>query len=226
MNPVGLTSFVPTAYVRDLDRSRRFYQALGFEEVSAGHSELSAWNYLRHGDHFLLLATSRPPLEIPPLPLLFYVFVDDLANATRAIEATGPAVEHLGRPPHALGGEAKVLDPDGNTILLGQAETSASSDETARSEPPDEPARHFSLLREAAALAQHQAGRDRTCELHNLNGEACQSPAEVKLADGWGDTAWACLVHAGDIMITAPGVFIASQDEAGLAPYLTRRRQP
>jgi hypothetical protein len=45
----------------------------------------------------------------------------------------------------------------------------------------------------------------------------------VKLADAAGDTAWACLAHADEILVTVPGSFIASRDERGIAWFLSRR---
>jgi catechol 2,3-dioxygenase-like lactoylglutathione lyase family enzyme len=215
-----LASFVATTYVRDLNRSRAFYQALGFVEQRAGRSGTSAWCYLRHDDSFILVATSQPAIEIPALPLLFYFFVTNLAEATSSLAAIGHEVEQLGRPPHALGGEVKTTDPDGNTILLGQAE--AADGEPA--EPADSPAEQFSLLREAAALALHKAGAGRTCEVITSKG-SCGNPAEVKLADTWGDTLWACLTHAEDALINAPAAFIANQNSNGLGSFLATQRR-
>jgi hypothetical protein len=45
----------------------------------------------------------------------------------------------------------------------------------------------------------------------------------VKLADAAGDTAWACLAHADEILVTVPGAFVASQNERGIAWFLSRR---
>jgi catechol 2,3-dioxygenase-like lactoylglutathione lyase family enzyme len=216
-----VTSFVATSYVRDLDRSRAFYAALGFGEVSSGRNELSAWSYLRHNGHFLLLATSEPALDVPQLPLHFYFFVEDLDATTRSLDEHGSPVEHVGYPPHALGGEARTLDPDGNTILVGQAERLPNQSPP----PPTSPTEQFSLLREAAALARHRIGADTSCQIKVAHDELCLRPAEVKLADAWGDTAWACLPHAEETLINATGVFIANQDDKGLAPFLAARRK-
>jgi hypothetical protein len=44
--------------------------------------------------------------------------------------------------------------------------------------------------------------------------------------EGWssaGDTAWACLAHADEILVTAPGAFIASRDDQGIGAFLSRR---
>jgi hypothetical protein len=215
-----LTSFVATTYVRDLDWSRGFYQALGFEEQRAGREGTSTWCYLRSRDSSILAATSQPPIELPALPLLFYFFVTDLAEAIRSLAAIGHEAEPLGRPPHALGGEARTVDPDGNTILLGQAEASAGQP-AENGHPAVE---QFSLLREAATLAQHRAGTGRTCEVITTKG-SCGNPAEVKLADTWGDTLWACLSHAEEALINAPAAFIANQNSNGLGSFLASQRR-
>jgi len=53
----------------------------------------------------------------------------------RDIGAARVEVAHMGHPlPQALGGEVKVLDPDGNTVLLGQRERSASQPPAADDE--------------------------------------------------------------------------------------------
>jgi len=99
---------------------------LGFRELRAGRAATSAWSALQHHTLFVLLTSTRPPLEIPPLPLLFYFFYDDVEAVVGALAAVGVRITRTGHPPHALGGEVKVLDPDGNTILLGTREPSAA----------------------------------------------------------------------------------------------------
>jgi predicted enzyme related to lactoylglutathione lyase len=222
MPTTKVTSFVATSYVRDLERSQAFYAALGFDEQSAGSNALSAWSSLRHEQHSILLVTSRPPLDVPRLPLLFYFYVEDLSQATKSLEATGSQVDHAGYPPHALGGEAKTLDPDGNTVLLGQAVRSAAQPVI----PEQETRAHFSLLREAAALARNRADREATCQVPNAGNVPCPRPAEVKVADTWGDTAWACIAHAEEVLINTSNAFIANEDEQGLGAFLTGRRRP
>jgi hypothetical protein len=61
------------------------------------------------------------------------------------------------------------------------------------------------------------------CQISDIHGEPCGKRAEVKLADAAGDTAWACLAHADEILVTVPGSFIASRDERGIAWFLSRR---
>jgi hypothetical protein len=81
-----------------------------------------------------VLTSTRPPLGMPlPLPLLFCFSFDDVDAAVRVLEDGGVATVHQGYPPHALGGEVRITDPDGNTVLL------ASSTAAPRRRHPQEP---------------------------------------------------------------------------------------
>lgn len=202
-------------YVKDIEASRAFYELLGFYEVQSGRGPASAWSALRNGRDTVLLTSTHPPLPVPQFPLLFYFFFEDLDTLLSTLDDAGLKPVHLGHPPHAPGGEAKVTDPDGNTILLAQEERSPGQPVT------EEDAQDwFSILKEAAALVQARGGTTAQCEI-SWAGKTCSRQAEVKLADSAGHSAWACLAHADEILVTAPGAFIASQDE-GLAAFLSR----
>ena len=43
--------------------------------------------------------------------------------------------------------------------------------------------------------------------------------AEVKLADSLGDSAWVCLPHAEEMLVTVPAAFIASHNDRGIAAF-------
>jgi GAF domain-containing protein len=58
----------------------------------------------------------------------------------------------------------------------------------------------------------------RTCQLGLSN--PCDNPVEVKVADPWGDSAWACIRHAEDVIIRERSTFIADQKLNGLERYL------
>ena len=214
----AVQSMVAATYVRDIATSRAFYELLGFREQSAGTAATSAWSSLHHGGLSVLLTSTTPPLDIPQLPLLFYFFYDDIDAVVRTLGAAGMQVTHTGHPPHAPGGEVKVLDPDGNTVLLGQREPSASRPPAA----DDEATVRFSLLREAAALVSARGGTGRQCQPRDRRGGPCLSTADVKLADSMGDKAWVCLAHADEILVTVPEAFIASEDGGALAAFLSR----
>jgi catechol 2,3-dioxygenase-like lactoylglutathione lyase family enzyme len=215
----AVRSMVAATYVRDIDTSRAFYELLGFREQSAGRADTAAWSALHHNGHFVLLASTRPPLDIPRLPLLFYFFFDDLDAVVGVLGVAGVEIARVGHPPHALGGEVKVADPDGNTVLLGQRERSPSP-------PPasdDETSPQFSLLREAAAVVEAHGGTTASCQARSLHGMPCRQKADVKLADSGGDTVWACLAHADEILMTVSGAFIATPGDEGIAGFLSRR---
>lgn len=214
----ALQSMYPATYVGDIDRSRAFYGLFGFQEQRSGSAATAAWSVLRNDKYSLLLASTRPSLAVPRLPLLFYFFFTDLDAVVSGVQAAGLEVTHVGYPPHALGGEAKLLDPDGNTVLIGQRERSASQGPAT-----DAASSSFSLLTEAAALVAARGGTTASCQVRNAGGAACGKQAEVKLADSGGDTAWACLGHADEILVAVSGAFIASEGEPGIAGFMSRR---
>jgi catechol 2,3-dioxygenase-like lactoylglutathione lyase family enzyme len=210
---------VAVTYVKDIDVSQAFYGLLGFQEHSRGQAATSAWSSLRHGDHQLLLASTKPQLTIPSLPLLFYFFFEDVAEVVSNLKAADVAVDHMGFPAHAPGGELRLADPDGNTVLIGQRERSVSL-------PPlreEETKSRFSLLREAAAVVAASGGPRGRCQVSDPRGRPCVKATEVKLADPGGNTVWACLDHADEILVTVRGAFIAMADETGLPDFLAHR---
>ena len=102
---------------------------------------------------------------------------------------------------------------------------------TATSQPPHQPppaeddaSAHFSLLKEAAAVVASRGGTTIVCQVTDIDGKPCGLAASVKLADAAGDSLWACLDHADEILVTVRGAFIASQAQEGLSGYLSRRR--
>jgi catechol 2,3-dioxygenase-like lactoylglutathione lyase family enzyme len=214
--PPVVRSIVAVTYVRDIDASRAFYELLGFGEYRSGRAATAAWTVMQQGETLVLLGSTKPPLAIPRLPLLCYVFYADLAAVVAALDAAGIQMTRTGHPPHALGGEVKVVDPDGNTLLLGQRERSSSQPPAADGEGSVE----FSLLREAAAVVAAQGGTSHACRVGSPDGRPCPNKAEVKLADSQGDSAWVCLAHAEDILVTVPTAFIASQGDRGIAAFL------
>ncbi len=214
MNP-QVQSMIAVTYVKDIGASRAFYELLGLRESASGREGASAWSVVRHGEVSVLLAMTELAPDLPPLPMLCYLFYEDIGAVTAVLDQAGVPVIRTGHPPHALGGEVRVLDPDGNTVLLGQRERSPSA-------PPadDEGDIRFSVLQEAAVLVASRGGTPRACEFTARDGRRCPDQAEVKLADSLGDSAWFCLLHAEHVLVTVPGAFIASHDDRGIAAFL------
>jgi GAF domain-containing protein len=72
-----------------------------------------------------------------------------------------------------------------------------------------------------AAEAHRDSARPELCQL----GGACQqcpAPAEVKIADPWGDSAWGCAAHVEEAIVNVRTVFLASPELGGLAAYVER----
>ncbi|MEU8819735.1 GAF domain-containing protein [Actinoplanes sp. NPDC048796] len=72
----------------------------------------------------------------------------------------------------------------------------------------------------AAAAAQAAAPHPEHCQLGGA--QPCAAPAEIKLADSWGDAAWGCPDHVEEAIINVRSVFIASEELGGLAAYVNR----
>jgi GAF domain-containing protein len=81
--------------------------------------------------------------------------------------------------------------------------------------------RLLATVHQAGALAPPD-GEHIGCELGRLMEAECVRPADVKVADSWGDSAWSCTEHASEALVLTPGVFLATEDSQGLAVY--RRR--
>lgn len=219
----GVQAQVPVLYVADADAARRFYEVFGYSEVRTGGAGPSRWSYLRCGELTLLLAAVTPRLVTVELPLLIYLYVDDLEATVARLTEAGHTVDRAGYPEHAPGGECRTLDPDGNSVLFGQRR---AVPEQARAEQQGEEGR-FSLLRQAAEAVTRRGGAPARCQIGGPRGEPCPEPAEVKLADSWGETVWGCLAHADEALLNARGAFLATEDGQGLSAFLgNRRTQP
>jgi catechol 2,3-dioxygenase-like lactoylglutathione lyase family enzyme len=217
-----VSAAVPVCYVKDLDRARRFYELFGYAELRSGGDDDNGarWCYLQCGEHTLLLAYVQPPLIQVELPLLLYLYVDELAAIQQRFADAGHPVELVGYPDHAPGGEARTQDPDGNVVLFGQRVAVAGEVHVGGTGD----AARFSLIQEAAAAVSRRGGAPATCQVSSTDGSPCLRPADVKLADPWGDTVWACLAHADEALIDARSAFIATEDGHGLGPWLRQRR--
>ncbi|TDB74406.1 GAF domain-containing protein [Micromonospora sp. KC723] len=72
----------------------------------------------------------------------------------------------------------------------------------------------------AATAAHATAAHPEHCQLGGTSG--CTAPAELKIADAWGDSAWGCTPHVEEAIVNVRSVFIASEELGGLAAYLNR----
>jgi catechol 2,3-dioxygenase-like lactoylglutathione lyase family enzyme len=218
----SVRAVTPVLYVRRIHDSVAFYALLGFREVAHGADEEWSWAYLGCDGLGLLLASAAAGGRMAAAgdrgPVQVYCQADDVAQLRRQLEEGVAAVEHLGHPAHAPGGELRVVDPDGHVVMVAQT-TGAPPAQDPRDED-----RTSMLHRAAEAIRRGEDGIAEPCAVGGLGGEPCDRPAAVKLTDSWGDTAWSCLEHAEEALFAARGVYLASEDAEGLAAYLTRRR--
>jgi catechol 2,3-dioxygenase-like lactoylglutathione lyase family enzyme len=217
--PSRVQAAVPVLYVRSVESARAFYGLFGYRQAQAGGDGDARWSYLQCGEHTLLLAFVQPPLIATELPLLIYLYVTELDDVRGRQAEAGHPCELVGYPDHAPGGELRTSDPDGNIVLVGQRAAVAAN---ARTEPTATEAR-FSLIKQAAEAISRRGGAPATCQVPAAGGNPCPEVAELKLADAWGATVWACMTHADEALINAPGAFIATEDAQGLGPWLNRR---
>jgi len=209
---------VPVVYVADIAASVAFYEHLGLAAQAEGQDSGWRYSYLKAGEVGLLLAAGGTAWSTDPGPVHLYFRSDDVAGLEHTLQAAGVATEHLGYPDHAPGGELKVLDPDGHVLLIGQIAGVAPADRTPAADE------RSSILARAAAAAKARGAGEHRCQFPLAAGRSCGRPAEIKMADSWGDSTWTCVPHAEEIMINAKGVFIAAEDAEGLARYLRRRQ--
>jgi catechol 2,3-dioxygenase-like lactoylglutathione lyase family enzyme len=206
-------------YVADLPASVRFYRLLGYAEQIRGEDDEWRYAYVRCAGLGLLLASGAAPEQPPTGPVTLYLQVHDADAVAAVLRDAAITPEHLGYPDHAPGGELKVVDPDGYVLLLGQVTGAPPTGY----EPADDPQARASVLRRAAVAARRRGAAPAHCQVPASGGTPCQLEAEVKLADSWGDSVWACLPHGEEFMINAPAAFLANEDSEGIAGYLRRR---
>jgi hypothetical protein len=72
-----------------------------------------------------------------------------------------------------------------------------------------------------AAMVHRRVAHPEHCQLGGARNP-CPRPAELKLADSWGDSAWSCTEHVEEALINVRSVFLADEDLGGLAAYVNR----
>lgn len=217
--PAVVRSLMPVVYVSDVDIAVGFYELLGLEEVLRGDDGQWAWAYLRCDELSLLLAAGAAPVPQESGPVQVYCQTDDVAGLQERLAAAAVPVEHLGYPDHAPGGEIRIVDPDQHVVMIGQT-TGAP-----RVDPTDRRDGRTTILQRAAEAVRRRGGTGQTCQIPERRGARCPEPAEVKLTDSWGDTAWSCMRHADEAVVGAPGVYLATENAEGLGTFLARRRR-
>jgi catechol 2,3-dioxygenase-like lactoylglutathione lyase family enzyme len=98
------------AFVADVQRSVDFYRLLGMEvrgSVKTGTGDLQ-WAHV---------GTGCPQ----PTAVLFYLYSPNVVTLREHLRAEGVHVSSITYPDYMPKGEVRVEDPDGYTLLIGQA---------------------------------------------------------------------------------------------------------
>jgi GAF domain-containing protein len=77
-------------------------------------------------------------------------------------------------------------------------------------------------LRRLAREARDTGEVPAQCSVDVVGARRCDRPAEVRIADPSGESAWTCAQHAEEALLSTLGVFLADPHAAGVAQFLSR----
>ncbi|WP_194828062.1 GAF domain-containing protein [Nocardia sp. XZ_19_231] len=140
----------------------------------------------------------------------------DLALARVFADTAALAIErhHIEQAKAAAEAQAEAAREELATALRIEHQLRTEAEQRA------EAAAELSARMDSAAAALVAVPRPEHCELGGSAG--CNEPAEIKVADSWGDAAWGCPDHVEHSLLNVSSVFIANEDLGGLAAYRNR----
>ena len=118
---MSVVSLIPMAFVKSITRSVAFYGKLGFV-VSHSHTPDGraepVWVSLQSGSAHLMLSEATAPIDPREQAILFYVYSKDVVAFRTTLLEAGVDAGVMNHPFWAQGGEFRVTDPDGYTLLV------------------------------------------------------------------------------------------------------------
>ena len=118
-----VTGPVPMAQAVNVQRSVDFYQLLGMEmrgSLKTSSGELQ-WAHVACEQANLMFARAREPVVASQQAVLFYLYSPNLIALREYLISAGVRVSPITYPEYMPKGEVCVEDPDGYTLLIGQA---------------------------------------------------------------------------------------------------------
>lgn len=112
----------PLLHVADVERSIRFYEALGFETIDTHREgDLLVWARLDcEGGAVMLLHVDADEIPDPAAQgILLYLYTPDLPGLRSQLVASGLEPTAIRRPPYMPSGEIHLHDPDGYVVMVG-----------------------------------------------------------------------------------------------------------
>jgi catechol 2,3-dioxygenase-like lactoylglutathione lyase family enzyme len=118
-----VTGLIPLASVADVQRSVDFYKLLGM--VVRGQLKTSSgdlqWAHVACEQADLMFGRATKPVIASQQAVLFYLYSPDLVKLREHLISAGVRVSSITYPDYMPKGEVCVEDPDGYTLLIGQA---------------------------------------------------------------------------------------------------------
>ena len=134
MSPPLVHDFAAYVHVEDVRRSIAFYQLLGFEigDTLEREGQLN-WASLRCAGAWFMVARAEGPIDARKQAVLFYLHTSDVAGLRERLIAAGITVGEIRSTDYMPGGEIRIEDPDGYTLLIGQVQVPSGN---ARADRP------------------------------------------------------------------------------------------
>jgi catechol 2,3-dioxygenase-like lactoylglutathione lyase family enzyme len=118
-----VTGLIPMAHVANVQRSVDFYKYLGMEvrgSLRTPSGDLQ-WVHLASDQADIMFARASEPVIAGQQAVLFYLYAPDLIALRNHLLASGVKVSPITYPDYMPKGEIRIDDPDGYTLLIGQA---------------------------------------------------------------------------------------------------------
>ena len=117
------TGLIPMAHSANVQRSVDFYKLLGMEvrgSLKTSGGELQ-WAHVTCEQADLMFARASEPVIASQQAVLFYLYSPNLVGLREYLISAGVRVSSITYPDYMPKGEIRVEDPDGYTLLIGQA---------------------------------------------------------------------------------------------------------
>jgi hypothetical protein len=116
-----IRAITPLAHVQSMPASIAFYEKIGFRVantfVPPAQTE-PAWAWLECGTASLMISKATAPIIAEQQGVLFYVYVDVVADKHAEFAAAGIVVGEITYPFFNAKGEFRVTDPDGYVLMI------------------------------------------------------------------------------------------------------------
>ena len=117
-------ALIPMARHADLERSIEFYKLLGMElrgQLRSSSNKLQ-WAHVACERADMMLSRGDAPVVPGEQGVRFYLYTPDLVALRQHLLANGVKVSEISYPEYMPKGEVCLSDPDGYTLLIGQAD--------------------------------------------------------------------------------------------------------